>query len=77
MGGDVGVHLVPGAGASRADAATDAEAVLRRMAAWADRLTRFTETSELSRLNRDPRDGRAGRSDARRGPRLGALPPRA
>ena len=62
MGGHVGVHLSPGgvaygggsAQARDADAA-DAEAVLRRIAAWADRLTRFTTTSELSRLNDDPR----------------------
>lgn len=54
MGGNVGVHLVPAAGQSRSDAVTDAEAVLRRLSAWAGRLTRFTETSELSRLNRDP-----------------------
>jgi thiamine biosynthesis lipoprotein len=54
MGGNVGVHLVPGAGTSPADAASDADAVLRRIAAWAGRLTRFKATSELSRLNRDP-----------------------
>ncbi len=52
MGGQVGVHLVPAAGASRTDTAADADLVLRRMAAWAGRLTRFSDTSELSRLNR-------------------------
>jgi FAD:protein FMN transferase len=53
MGGQVGIHLdVP----ERADAAIhDADAALRRISAWADRLTRFTDTSELSRLNLDPR----------------------
>ncbi len=60
MGGRVGVHLDPagelGRG-GRARRAADADAVLRRIAAWADRLTRFTTTSELSRLNaiRGPR----------------------
>ncbi len=52
MGGQVGIHLDA---SERAGAATrDADAVLRRISAWADRLTRFSETSELSRLNRDP-----------------------
>ncbi len=53
MGGQVGIHLdVP----ERVDAAiNDADATLRRISAWADRVTRFSETSELSRLNLDPR----------------------
>ena len=61
MGGHVGVHLSPAGGIAvreadaAAAAATEADAVLRRISAWADRLTRFTTTSELSRLNRDPR----------------------
>lgn len=55
MGGRVGVNLDRFGGSAEIDAAADAEAVLRRMAAWADRMTRFTTTSELSRLNGDPR----------------------
>ncbi len=55
MGGHVGVHVSPADGAAGHGAAADAEATLRRMSAWADRLTRFTPTSELSRLNGDPR----------------------
>ena len=54
MGGHVGVHLRPAAGSDARVAEADAGTVLRRISAWADRLTRFTETSELSRLNRDP-----------------------
>jgi len=58
MGGHVGVHLRPAVGspAGVAAADADAEAVLRRISAWADRLTRFITTSQLSRLNDDPRD---------------------
>ena len=56
MGGSVGIHLRPtddtSAAARQARAA--AEATLRRIAAWADRLTRFTETSDLARLNAFP-----------------------
>jgi thiamine biosynthesis lipoprotein len=55
MGGDVGVHIFPAGHSEANDAAADAEAILRRIGAWAARLTRFTTTSELSRLNDDPR----------------------
>ena len=55
MGGQVGVHLQPSPGLSERAVADEAEAVLRRISAWADRLTRFTITSELSLLNADPR----------------------
>lgn len=55
MGGHVAVHLRPTSSSAPTDAAAEADAVLRRISAWADRLTRFTTTSELSRLNRDPR----------------------
>ncbi len=54
MGGTVGVHI-------RADRSGDgptvreAEGVLDRLAAWADRLTRFETGSDLSVLNADPR----------------------
>jgi len=66
MGGRVSVHLrsarplaqagfgvVP---ASETDRRTrrDAARTIRRIASWADRLTRFNEDSELSRLNADP-----------------------
>ncbi len=54
MGGTVGVHLRPEA--DDAGAATrDAGRVLARVAAWADRLTRFDLASDLSVLNGDPR----------------------
>lgn len=56
MGGLVGVHLRPSGTMAVWETASDADAVLRRIAAWADRLTRFTTTSSLSRLNDDPRD---------------------
>jgi thiamine biosynthesis lipoprotein len=52
MGGSVSVHLI-----DRGDPAVLAAAatrILDRVAAWADRLTRFTTTSELSRLNDAP-----------------------
>ena len=55
MGGEVGVHLSPAGRSEADDAAAEADAVLRRIRAWAARLTRFTTTSELSRLNDDPR----------------------
>jgi thiamine biosynthesis lipoprotein len=55
MGGRVGVHVQRASGLSESVAAAEAQAVLHRMSAWADRLTRFTTTSELSRLNGDPR----------------------
>lgn len=55
MGGHVGVHLRPVGSSDTGQATADAEALLRRISAWADRLTRFTTTSELSHLNRDPR----------------------
>ncbi len=70
MGGRVGVHLDPAessAAAAGRDVAADAEVVLRRISAWADRLTRFTTTSELSRLNDDPR------ADVPIGPTLAAV----
>ena len=65
MGGRVSVQLRPrpraetdpGAGSgSEADRCTQRDAVrtIRRIASWADRLTRFNEDSELSRLNADP-----------------------
>jgi thiamine biosynthesis lipoprotein len=55
MGGRVAVHVSPASDSDADDAAAEADGVLRRVAAWAARLTRFTTTSELSRLNRDPR----------------------
>ena len=55
MGGRVGVHLSPASPFETCSAAAEADAVLRRIAAWAARLTRFTTASELSRLNSDPR----------------------
>jgi thiamine biosynthesis lipoprotein len=74
MGGRVGIHLrtTPDhagdvATAARERARRDAQRALRRIAAWADRLTRFTTTSELSRLNADPA------ATVRVGPTLGAV----
>ena len=55
MGGRVGIHLEPVGGSPTRAIEVEADAVLRRISAWADRLTRFTTTSELSRLNLDPR----------------------
>ena len=56
MGGQVGVHVEPRGNPDDHDQAViEADRVLRRIAAWADRLTRFTDTSELACLNRDPR----------------------
>ena len=58
MGGTVGVHLRPVDG--RMDAALRARrsawSTLRRIEAWADRLTRFSTTSDLARLNASPAD---------------------
>ena len=56
MGGSVGVHLqgVPGTDASVSHAESVAQATLRRLQVWADRLTRFTDTSDLARLNASP-----------------------
>ncbi|HEX7473391.1 MAG TPA: FAD:protein FMN transferase [Candidatus Limnocylindrales bacterium] len=67
MGGRVGVYLrlahppiadsaAPEPRRTLQDEAAQSDAILtiRRIAAWADRLTRFTTTSELSRLNADP-----------------------
>lgn len=53
MGGTVGIHLRPVDGTMRAagDARRAADSTLRRLGAWADRLTRFTATSDLARLN--------------------------
>lgn len=56
MGGRVGVHVGLAGRSPMGGCSADADAVLRRIATWADRLTRFTTTSELSRLNDDPRD---------------------
>ena len=65
MGGRVSVHLrdVPGSAAA-GDTATR---VLDRIAAWAERLTRFDPTSELMRLNA------AGVGAVRVGPTLTAV----
>jgi FAD:protein FMN transferase len=52
MGGRVSVHLFDAVDPAGLEPA--AGRVLRRLAAWAARLTRFTETSELSRLNAAP-----------------------
>ena len=61
MGGRVGVHLrlvhqpiTDGTVPDLELAQRDAVQTIRRIASWADRLTRFTTTSELSRLNADP-----------------------
>jgi FAD:protein FMN transferase len=51
MGGRVGVHLRPGSAESVAAARQDADRVLRRIGAWADRLTRFSDSSDLAVLN--------------------------
>jgi len=53
MGGTVGIHVRPVVDgmAAASDARRAAEATLRRLGAWANRLTRFTETSDLARLN--------------------------
>ena len=58
IGGLVAVHLRlapqrPGGTGDAAQAQRDAHHVLRRVAAWAGRLTRFSTTSELSHLNAD------------------------
>lgn len=74
MGGRVGVHLrsvrSPATDRPFGDAPQaqrDAVRTMRRIASWADRLTRFTTTSELSRLNADPADA------VRIGPTLAAV----
>ena len=56
MGGTVGVHLLPADDGpdTDADARRAAQSVLRRLSAWAERLTRFTTTSDLARLNDSP-----------------------
>jgi thiamine biosynthesis lipoprotein len=63
MGGRVAVQLRPapapvewaGAGERRDDLARgEAGRVLRRIARWSERLTRFNSASELSRFNADP-----------------------
>lgn len=67
MGGRVGVYLrlahpptadsaglEPGRAPHDESAQDDAVRTIRRIAAWAHRLTRFTTMSELSRLNADP-----------------------
>lgn len=54
MGGRVGVHVLPVDG-DRVRAGLEIDRVVRRIEAWADRLTRFTTSSELTRLNVDPR----------------------
>ena len=53
MGGRVSVHVRPAVDSDPSVVAAEADAVLRRISAWADRLTRFTNTSELHRLNQD------------------------
>jgi FAD:protein FMN transferase len=60
MGGRVGVHLGLGVdarptAADLAAARRTAAGILDRVAAWAERLSRFTSRSELSRLNADRR----------------------
>ncbi len=55
MGGQVSIHVRPSDVAGFAAAGRDADMALRRIGAWADRLTRFTTTSDLARLNADPR----------------------
>ena len=55
MGGRVGIHVVPADGWSPDATGAAADILLRRIAAWADRLTRFDPASELSRLNGDSR----------------------
>lgn len=56
MGGTVGIYLRPvdGGMMAAAEARRVARSTLRRMEAWADRLTRFTEYSDLARLNASP-----------------------
>lgn len=56
MGGCVAVHLRHGDPSRIPAAERDGARLLRRIGAWADRLTRFTTTSDLARLNADPRD---------------------
>jgi len=53
MGGTVGIYVRPfdGTMAGGAEAHHAAGSTLRRLGAWADRLTRFTSTSDLARLN--------------------------
>ena len=55
MGGYVGVHISPASPSEARTAAAEADSVLRRIATWAARLTRFAPISELSRLNDDRR----------------------
>lgn len=59
MGGTVGIHLRPidGTTVASTEARRAAHSTLRRLAAWADRLTRFSTSSDLARLNAS----RAGR----------------
>jgi thiamine biosynthesis lipoprotein len=52
LGGRVSIHLVDDRPAEAL--ASEASLVLRRIEAWAGRLTRFAATSELSRLNAAP-----------------------
>ncbi len=56
MGGMVGVHVRPVQGGARSEALARqaARSTVRRLGAWADRLTRFTTTSDLARLNDSP-----------------------
>ncbi len=53
MGGTVGIHLRPidGTTVASTQARRAARSTLRRLAAWADRLTRFSTSSDLARLN--------------------------
>ncbi len=56
MGGTVGIHVRPIDGGMEAtsQARRAARSTLRRVGAWADRLTRFTTSSDLARLNASP-----------------------
>lgn len=56
MGGRVSVHVRPAASLPPESAARAAWQTLARIAAWADRLTRFDAASELSRLNAETAD---------------------
>lgn len=56
MGGMVGAYVRPVDGGMTAtfEARRAADSTVRRLGAWADRLTRFTTTSDLARLNASP-----------------------
>ena len=67
MGGQLGVHIRPADGVQPEAAYRHAARVAHRVAAWADRLTRFTDWSDLAQLNAAP----AGSVDVR--PTLAAV----